>query len=247
MEQKKVTKKQLEKRIANAELFIDKAEKAVYFGDLGIGIYICKDCVIAKTNFHYHIWKKVNSSYLSMPSIYLEKLVEIANEHLDEIVNKNKKGETFHSFNKLQNLKTISDSERNIIVQCEMFLYVINNSIYSIGMKPVEVSILILKSFIFQAINDMIFKIAEKQKDITTSEMFNQFISSFRVFMLNYNSVNVLDDEKVRTQIDDIENNAYNEIKKIVEDNGKKLDKEDVIAIPKDDSDEVEALNEMQK
>ena len=42
MEQKKPTKKQLEKKLREATVFVDKAEKSIYLADIGVGIYISK-------------------------------------------------------------------------------------------------------------------------------------------------------------------------------------------------------------
>ena len=37
MEQKKPTKKQLEKKLREATVFVDKAEKSIYLADIGVG------------------------------------------------------------------------------------------------------------------------------------------------------------------------------------------------------------------
>ena len=61
MEQKKPTKKQLEKKLREATVFVDKAEKSIYLADIGVGIYITKFQTVLSTNFHRHVWENINS------------------------------------------------------------------------------------------------------------------------------------------------------------------------------------------
>ena len=62
MEQKKATRGELEKRIKNAQLIVDKGKnyKAFYFAARGIGIYICQDYIVSTTNFHQHVWNRID-------------------------------------------------------------------------------------------------------------------------------------------------------------------------------------------
>ena len=55
MEQKKPTKKQLEKKLKEATVFVDKAEKSIYLAAIGVGIYISKFQTVLSPNFHRHV------------------------------------------------------------------------------------------------------------------------------------------------------------------------------------------------
>ena len=140
MEQKKATRGELEKRIKNAQLIVDKGKnyKAFYFADRGIGIYICQDYIVSTTNFHQHVWNRIDAMGYNTTCLMLESLVDIANAHSEEIQDKNEKGEVYYSLDKLRLIDTLTDTERIIIQMTEKWLYVINTSNHTLSNNPID-------------------------------------------------------------------------------------------------------------
>lgn len=240
MEQKKATRAQLQKKIDNAQIFIEKSQKSIYFGDIGIGIYICKDEVIARTNFHSHIWEKITSSNFSSPCIFLEQLVNIANEHIKDIEDKNPKGEIYYSFGKLKSINTLTTAEKNLIMLVEYFLYTINEPVFSIGADELSVTKLLMNYILFLAKSQIILDANEG--DIIQNDLYNNLISSLRFLSLTGEFDSIKNDE-IKSGITEIESEAYRKIKELIESKGGKI--LDVIAIPKKNDDEAQALNEL--
>jgi len=240
MEQKKATRAQLQKKIDNAQIFIDKAQKSIYFGDIGTGIYICKDDVIVRTNFHSHIWRKIISSNFSFPCMFLEQLVDIANGHIKDIEDKNPKGEIYYSFDKLKSIETLTEEEHEIIIRVYMFLYSINSTIFSIGYDDISCSLLLMNYAFFRAKGQTFFDL--KDGDIKQCDLYNRLISYLRFMSLSLNNDKKINKEII-DKIIDIEAESCDTIKKFVESKGGKM--VDVISIHKKNDDEAQALNEL--
>jgi len=243
MEEKKITKAQLEKRIKNAQLIVDKgsAYKAIYFADRGIGIYICKDYVIVSSNFHQHVWNKVIGTGYNKPCLYLEQMVDIANAHIDEISDKNPKDEVFYSLTKLMSISSLSNDEKLLLTLVERYIYVINDGIYCIGNEPQDITNLMLQYLCWLAKSNIF--VGDRDEDILRNEFYNKFISTLRFIGLDVEIDNSLNDE-LKDKIAEIEENAYNQIKNYIEDKSGKMI--DVVALPKRTDDEAIALKELQ-
>lgn len=246
MEEKKITKAQLEKRIKNAQLIIYKGKdfKAIYFSDTGIGIYICKDFVVASTNFHQNIFNKITGNGYDVPSIFLSQLVDIANEHIAEIEFKGTKGEICYSLKKLVQLTTLSDPEKVIVKVCERFLYIINGSTQAIGIDDIGVANNMIQWIEFITRGTAFIDQKENTEDLVANDFYNQYISLFRFHSLNANISNKNYD-KLKDKIKEIETEAYDKIKITV----KEMDGEilDTILIKKGTTTEAEALDQLQK
>lgn len=244
MEQKKATRAQLEKKIKNAQVFIGKAEKSIYFGDRGIGIYICKDEVLLKTNFHTHIWEKIISSNFSAPCMYLEQLVNIAHEHIKDITEKNTVGDIYYSFSKLTEIPNLSLAERGIVKMVVYFIYTVNESIFSIGNDKLSITKLLMDYILFTAKNEVYFNGRDNNKDadILQNDLYNSLIGKLRFLSLTAD-ISSEQAEGLEKHILKEETKTYKNIKKYLESKGYPL--VDVISIPKDTSDEAKALNEI--
>lgn len=240
MEQKKATRAQLQKKIDNAQIFIEKSQKSIYFGDIGTGIYICKDDVIVRTNFHSHIWRKITNSNFSFPCMFLEQLVDIANEHIKDIEDKNPKGEIYYSFGKLKSINTLTEEEHEIVIRVYMFLYSINSTIFSIGYDDISCSLLLINYAFFRAKGLTFYDL--KDGYITQCDLYNKLISYLRFISLSLNNDENMDKEII-DKITEIETESCDKIKKFVESKGCTM--MDIISIPKKEDDEAQALNEL--
>lgn len=243
MEQKKATRAELEKRIKNAQLIIDKGKKykAFYFADRGIGIYICKDYVVSTTNFHQHVWNRINSAGYNSTCLMLESLVDIANTHAEEIQDKNEKGEIYYSLDKLRILDTLTETEKIIIQMVEKWLYLINDSIHSLSNNPILYGSNNIKYFTWHALQNAF--VNNENKDVSYNDLIDRYLA-YQAFLFSGNGVN---DGKVHETLKEcnaIMKKALKDIRDVNIKNGSKSD--DFIIIPKQDIDEAKALNEIQ-
>ena len=243
MEQKKATRAELEKRIKNAQLIIDKGKKykAFYFADRGIGIYICQDYVVSTTNFHQHVWNRINSAGYNSTCLILESLVDIANTHAEEIQDKNERGEIYYSLDKLRILDTLTETEKIIIQMVEKWLYLINDSIHSLSNNPILYGSNNIKYFTWHALQNAF--INNENKDVSYNDLIDRYLA-YQAFLFSGNGV---DEGKVHETLKEcnaIMKKALKDIRDVNIKNGSKS--EDFIIIPKQDDDEAKALNEIQ-
>ena len=243
MEQKKTTRAELEKRIKNAQLIIDKGKnyKAFYFADRGIGIYICQDYVVSTTNFHQHVWNRINSAGYNSVCLILESLVDIANTHAEEIQDKNEKGEIYYSLDKLRILDTLTETEKIIIQMVEKWLYLINDSIHSLSNNPILYGSNNIKYFTWHALQNAF--VNNEDKDVSYNDLIDRYLA-YQAFLFSGNGV---DEGKVHETLKEcnaIMKKALKDIRDVNIKNGSKSD--DFIIIPKQDIDEAKALNEIQ-
>ena len=243
MEQKKATRGELEKRIKNAQLIVDKGKnyKAFYFADRGIGIYICQDYIVSTTNFHQHVWNRIDAMGYNTTCLMLESLVDIANAHSEEIQDKNEKGEIYYSLDKLRLIDTLTDTERIIIQMTEKWLYVINTSNHTLSNNPIDYGGNSIKYFSWHALCNAFLN--NDNKDISYFDLIDKYLA-YEAFLLSGNGV---DEDKVQETFKEctsIMKKALKDIRDVNIKNGSKS--EDFILVPKRNDDEAKALNEIQ-
>ena len=88
MEQKKkLTNAQLQKRIANALIHIDRTNgtESIFFSDKGLRLTVNEDFAIIATGFHRHVFNNFTNAGISRPYLYTKRVIEIANENLKDI------------------------------------------------------------------------------------------------------------------------------------------------------------------
>ena len=243
MEQKKATRGELEKRIKNAQLIVDKGKnyKAFYFADRGIGIYICQDYIVSTTNFHQHVWNRIDAMGYNTTCLMLESLVDIANTHSEEIQDKNEKGEIYYSLDKLKLVETLTETEKIIIQMTEKWLYVINTSNHTLSNNPIDYGGNSIKYFSWHALCNAFLN--NDNKDISYFDLIDRYLA-YEAFLLSGNGV---DEDKVQETFKEctsIMKKALKDIRDVNIKNGSKS--EDFILVPKRNDDEAKALNEIQ-
>ena len=243
MEQKKATRGELEKRIKNAQLIVDKGKnyKAFYFADRGIGIYICQDYIVSTTNFHQHVWNRIDAMGYNTTCLMLESLVDIANAHSEEIQDKNEKGEVYYSLDKLKLVETLTETEKIIIQMTEKWLYVINTSNHTLSNNPIDYGGNSIKYFSWHALCNAFLN--NDNKDISYFDLIDKYLA-YEAFLLSGNGV---DEDKVQETFKEctsIMKKALKDIRDVNIKNGSKS--EDFILVPKRNDDEAKALNEIQ-
>lgn len=162
---KKETNGQLQKRIKNALIHIDRTKdtKSIYFSDKGLRMTVNEEYAVIETGFHRHIFTNFTSSGVSRPYLYTQRLVEIALENDCATDNG-------YSYIKLMdNVKLKEDkSDYNLVTFIDWWLFNIFAPLYTIGESELE-SFVVYEDYLHNiARNAIILK--EKDKDITNIE-----------------------------------------------------------------------------
>lgn len=187
MEQKKksLTKGQLEMRQKNALVFIprDKDYIGIYFSDKGLRLESTQDYCVISTGFHRHVFNSVTSSGYSRPYMYTCRIIEIANENLNAIAIKDKKGNVVGcSFQKL--LEVLGEkedkSEYNMINYYHWWCSVIFDGLYSISEDAVGQFLVYFKYLGIIATNAILLE--EHKEDMTNKQFVENFIKNIKDF-----------------------------------------------------------------
>lgn len=180
MEQKKPTNAQLQKRIANALIHIDKTKgtESIFFSDKGLRLTFNEDYAIIATGFHRHVFNNFTSSGISRPYLYTKRVIEIANENLKDI-----EVDGGYSFQRLlEVLKAKEDkSEYNIVTYYEWFVFNCFQPLYSIGESEVE-SFLVYEAYLHNIARQAVL-LSEKKEGMTNKQFFDDVIKNMQDFI----------------------------------------------------------------
>jgi len=180
MEQKKPTNAQLQKRIANALIHIDKTKEteSVFFSDKGLRLTVNEEYAIIATGFHRHVFNNFTSSGISRPYLYTKRVIEISNENLKDI-----EVDGGYSFQRLlEVLKAKEDkSDYNIVTYYEWFVFNCFQPLYSIGESEAE-SFLVYETYLHNIARQAVL-LSEKKEDMTNKQFFDEVIKNMQSFV----------------------------------------------------------------
>lgn len=186
MDEKKATNAQLQRRIKNAVLHIDrdKSCQSVFFDDKGIRLTTTEDKAIIATGFHQHVFDAYSNAGLSRPYLYTKRVIELANENNCE-VRDNKGNVTGRSYAVLlDTLKQKEDkSEYNIAYFYSWYLMNIFSPLFSIGESEVE-SFMVYFDYCCNIAKNAIM-LSEKTEDVTNKQFIEKFIENLKEFTDN--------------------------------------------------------------
>lgn len=206
MEEKKLTNGQLERRLKNALLHIDKTRdtKSIYFDDKGLRLTATEDFAIIETSFHRHVFNSITSQGISRPYLYTQRFIEIALSN--DCLVKDEKGNITRSYNKLMSvLKEKEDkSEFNVCWYTDLWFNVIFHNLYGIGETEIE-SFLVYESYLHNLARNKII-LSEKTEDITNKMFIEQIGKELMEFTKDVDEHVVFpkktDDERKKEEID---------------------------------------------
>ena len=183
MEQKKTkpTNAQLQRRIANALIHIDKTKdtESIFFSDKGLRLTVNEDYAIIATGFHRHVFNNFTSSGISRPYLYTKRVIEIANENLKDI-----EVDGGYSFQRLlEVLKAKEDkSEYNIVTYVLWWLEIIFAPLYSIDESEAG-SFLVYEAYLHHIARQSVL-LSEKKEDMTNKQFFDEVIKNMQEFIV---------------------------------------------------------------
>lgn len=206
MEQKKPTNAQLQKRIANAVVFIPRTKdtQSVFFSDKGLRLTVNEDYAIIETGFHRHVFNNFTNAGVSRPYLYTKRVIEIAIENIDAV-----ETEYGYSFQRLlEVLKAKEDkSEYNIVTYYEWWCSVIFDGLYSISEDEVGSWLVYFKYINIVATNSIL--LGEHKEDVTNKQFVEQFISRIKEFTDSVDERVLFhalsDEERMKQEIDAVQ------------------------------------------
>lgn len=182
MEEKKLTNGQLQNRLKNAILHIDKTKdtKSVYFDDKGFRLTVNEDYAIIETGFHRHVYNAFTPQGVSRPYLYTKRFIDMALSN--DCLIKNSKGETTRSYGKLfDTLKNKEDkNEYNVAWYCDLFFYNIFHPLYGIGESEAE-SFLVYESYLHNIARNKVI-MSEKINDMTNLDFIEAVMKEVKAY-----------------------------------------------------------------
>lgn len=180
VKQKKPTNAQLQKRIANALIHIDKTKgtESIFFSDKGLRLTVNEDYAIIATGFHRHVFNNFTNAGISRPYLYTKRIIEIANENLKDI-----EVDGGFSFQKLlEVLKAKEDkSDYNIVTYYDWFVFNCFQPLYSIGEDEAS-SFLVYEAYLHNIARQAVL-LSEKKEDMTNKQFFDEVIKNMQEFI----------------------------------------------------------------
>ena len=215
-EEKKPTASQLERRLMNAVVHIDKTKdtQSIYFSDKGLRITVDKEYAIIETGFHRHIFTSFTSAGLSRPYLYTKRFLEAALEHEKEIVT-----ESGYSYERL--FAVLKEDEKNkvkynIAQYVDWWLFNIYAPLYSIGESEAE-TFLVYESFIHNLARQNVI-LEEKTDDMTNVQFLDRVQKMEKDFTANIDESVIFkkltDEELVKSEIEAVQEQEADEAMK---------------------------------
>jgi len=210
-EQKKTTKAQLEKRIANALIHVDKTKdcQTIFFDDKGLRLTVTEDFAIIETGYHRHVFNNFTSDGVSRPWLYTKRIIEIANE------NDCKVGDGYSYQRLMDVLKGKEDkSDYNIATYIDWWLMNVFSPLYSIGENEAQAFMVYLDYMHNIAKNAILF---EEHKDgLTNKQFIDKYIDLIRDFTKGIDERQVFvaksDEDVMRENIEAIQQDENDKI-----------------------------------
>lgn len=182
MKEKKLTNGQLERRLKNALLHIDKTSdtKSIYFDDKGLRLTTTEDFAIIETGFHKHVFTNFTAQGVSRPYLYTKRFIEIA--LANDCTIKDAKGNVTRSYGKLLGILKEKEDQKEFQVAWYIDLWFNNifHPLYGIGESEAE-SFLVYESFLHNIARNKII-MSEKINDMTNLDFIDAVMQEVKAF-----------------------------------------------------------------
>lgn len=181
MEQKKkLTNAQLQRRMQTSIVFVPKDKQTIdiYFSDKGLRLTATSDKAIISFAYSQTVYENWTTSGVSRPYLYTKRIIEIANEHLEEI-----KTDNGYSFQRLLDVlnKKEDKEEYNIVTYYDWFVFNLFQPQYGIAEDEVS-SFLVYEDYIHNIARNAIL-LGERNVDVTNKQFFNMVIERMKEFV----------------------------------------------------------------
>jgi len=211
--EKKPTNAQLQRRIQNAVVFVekDKDTKSIFFDDKGLRLTITIDYAIIETGAHRHVFDFITPfGNVSRPYIYTKRFVEIAEEN--DCVVEDKSGNKSRSYAKLfSTLKEKDDkSDYNMCWYIDKWFYNLFQPLYEID-ETTAGTFLVYERYAHNVARQT-FLLSEHKEDVTNMQFVNAIIENEKSFLDGIDESVILeaktDEQRMKDEMDAIQKNA---------------------------------------
>lgn len=210
METKKTTKAQIERRLQNAVVLVEKTKdsQSIYLSDKGLRLTTTDDYAVIETGYHRHIFSKVSGVGISRPYLYTERLIALALEN-------DCKTDSGYSFAKLLEVLKAKENqaEYNIAVYTEWWLFNCFQPLYSIGESETE-SFLVYEDYVHNIARNQVI-LEQRNEDVTNKQFIDKVIKNMQEFTGHITETVILpkktDEEIIKENIDAVAEQEMNE------------------------------------
>lgn len=182
MEKKKITNGQLQNRLRNAILHIDKTKdtQSVFFDDKGLRLTVNEDFAIIATGFHQHVFTNFTAQGVSRPYLYTKRFIEIA--LANDCTIKDANGNVTRSYGKLLGILKEKEDQKEFQVAWYIDLWFNNifHPLYGIGESEAE-SFLVYESYLHNIARNKII-MSEKINDMTNLDFIDAVMQEVKAF-----------------------------------------------------------------
>lgn len=180
MEQKKETRATIVRKIKNAVVFVpkDKETTSIFFSDKGVRLTVTMDSAVIAFGFSQTVYDNFTAAGISRPYLYTKRIIEIANEHLEEI-----KTDNGYSFQRLLDVlnKKEDKAEYNIVTYYDWFIFNLFQPQFGIAEDEVS-SFLVYEDYIHNIARNAIL-LGERNVDVTNKQFFDMVIERMKEFV----------------------------------------------------------------
>lgn len=204
---KKPTAGQLELRMRNAVLHIDKTKntKSVYFDDKGLKLVYdsSEGYAIVETGAHRHVFNMITSRGYSRPYLYISRFVDIALE--TDCIVKDDNGNLTRSYAKMMNeLKALEDKTKyNVCWYIDMWLFNIFAPLYSIDETELS-SFVVYEQYMHNIATNAVL-LSEHKEDVTNKQFLQAISKNMNAYMKDLQEYVILhamsDEERAEAEI----------------------------------------------
>lgn len=182
MEKKKITNGQLQNRLRNAILHIDKTKdtQSVFFDDKGLRLTVNEDFAVISTGFHKHVFTNFTAQGVSRPYLYTKRFIEIA--LANDCTIKDAKGTVTRSYGKLLGILKEKEDQKEFQVAWYIDLWFNNifHPLYGIGESEAE-SFLVYESYLHNIARNKVI-MSEKINDMTNLDFIEAVMQEVKAY-----------------------------------------------------------------
>lgn len=217
MEKKQMTKAQMQRRIEQSPLHLNRTRdfKTIYFDDKGLRLS-CDDnegyCLI-ETSAHTHVFRSITVAGVSRPYLYTKRFIEIALANDCTVAKKD--GGMIHSYAKLMRvLKDKEDkSDYNLCWYVDLWFNNLFSPLYGIGETESE-AFLVYERYLRNVARNQVI-LSEKVNGMTNKQFIKETDDLVAKYIGDMKETEIFkpmtDDEKVKAEVAALSEHQANE------------------------------------
>lgn len=214
---KKPTNAQLQRRIDNAVIHVDKTKdtKSIFFSDKGLRITVTGEYAIIETSSHRHVFDFITGSgNVSRPYIYTNRFIDMA--FANDCSSVSEDGIKFYSYGKLMKvLREKEDkTEYNIAWFVDLWMFNLYSPLFEID-ETTAGAFLVYERYIHNIARNR-FLLEEHKEDVTNLQFFNNVIELEKSFIQGITEEVILkgksDEERLSEEMEALQRDAEEKV-----------------------------------